>query len=158
MSDAIAGRSQAHSQRHTGTQCVCLCGWWQANPSPSLERTANGSRACQMADIRKDTRREQSVTTLCMEISGLSPATDGNLQITVPVRAHRKMLTKSEPNSRASSEQLRDWGEGPGGSHPWCTKPEETAGLNVAELHTRGMRDVKTNFTLLLLLISSGAN
>lgn len=52
-----------------------------------------------MADIRRDTRREQSVTTLCMEVSGLSLAADGNLQIAVLVQAHGKTLTKSEPNS-----------------------------------------------------------
>lgn len=89
---------------------MCLCGWWQANPSPSSESTVNASGVCQMADIRKDTRREQSVTALCVAVSRLGLSTDGDPQIT----AHGKTLTKSGPNSPASSAPLKNQEQGAG--------------------------------------------
>lgn len=97
MGYAIAGRSQAHSQPHT------MCVFVRLVPSKSVTLTVNVSGVCQMADIRKDTRREQSVTALCVAVSTLGLSTDGNLQITALVRAHGKMLTKSDSSSPDSS-------------------------------------------------------
>lgn len=62
-----------------------MCVFVRLVASKSITLTVNVSGVCQMADIRKDTRREQSVTALCVAVSALGLYTDGNLQITALV-------------------------------------------------------------------------
>lgn len=95
---------------------VCAAGG-KANPSPSSQSPVNVSGACQMAGIRKDARREQSVTASCMAASRLGPSADGNLQTTSLVRAQGKTLTMSGPDSPATSAQLNDQDDGLDRSH-----------------------------------------
>lgn len=130
------GCSQLGGAGHAASpvQCVCLCAWWQANPSPSSQSTADGSGLCQMADTRKGTRREQSVTASCVAVSTLGLSSDGNVQITALARAW-ETPTKSDPNSPASSEKLSNQDDSLDQSHLLrLHKSGGNASLDVAEL------------------------